>query len=486
MNRTSPLSALTLFVLVVLLGVQSLGCASYSDRIRQAQHSVVGGDAEEAIRVLNKELGVEELDELPAELDEEKALLLLERATLLQAMGHYRSASRDMIFVDDRMEWIDIQSETADAILRFVYSDDAGSYRAPPHERLMLNTLNMINFLALSELSSARVEARRFNVLQTYFLDDGSRQLIPALLGLGNYLAGATFEASRDYREAARYYTLAYLYGVWPEADDHRLLDLIRVTGYTGGGLGDMRQDAQPIIDRARQRPPINRDAYRQTYGEADTLIVIQTGMVPYRKARRLPLNQALQYATRSPYSSIHLSPSNQQQALALYTAGTLTWLNVAELTREGLPSTSTVAIKTGDRIVRLTNPVDLGAQIEEAWHLIAGTALAAGISRAVVRAVAGEATRQATQAAVQQTNAGPYAGLIGWLTGAAVQASLSAADTPDTRSWTTLASNVHLLRLTLEPGPQTVDVQVGSSTESREVDVDAEGFNFLNFSRFR
>lgn len=475
-----------MLLLVVLLGGLAAGCASYTDRIRQAQQSVAAGEAEAAIRLINEELDVEELDELPVELDQEKALLLLERATLLQALGHYESASRDMIYADDRMEWIDIQSETADAILRFVYSDDAGSYRAPPHERLMLNTLNMINFLALSDLSGARVEARRFNILQTYFLDDGSRRLIPSLLGLGNYLAGATFEASRDYREAARYYSLAYLYGVWPEADDHRLLDLIRVTGYTGGGLGDFREQARPIIERARQRPPIDRSTYRDTYGAGDTLIVIQTGLVPYRKARRLPLNQALQYATGSPYSSIHLSASSQQQAMALYTAGTLTWLNVAELTREGLPTTSTVAIKTGDRIVRLTNPIDLGTQIEEAWHLIAGTALAAGISRAVVRAIAGEATRQATQAAAQQTSAGPYAGLIGWLTGAAVQASLSAADTPDTRSWTTLPSNFHLLRLSLEPGPQTVDVQVGSSTEGREVDVDHDRFNFLNFSRLR
>lgn len=474
--------------LVLLAWLALPGCASYTDRVRQAQDAIVSGEAEAAINVFNEQLEVEELDEQPLDLNGEKALFLLERATLLQALGHYESSSRDMITVDDRMEWVDLKGDTAQSVMRFIYSDDVGAYRAPPHERLLLNMWNMINFMALPDLSGARVEARRFNILQTYFLDDSSRELIPNVLGLGNYLAGAAFEASQDYRTAVRYYTLAFLYGVWAEPDYDRLLDLIALTGYSGSGLGELRPQADDLLEAARQRPSINGSTYRQRYGQGDTLVVVQTGLVPYRKAQRIPLDQAVSLANRSPYAPIYMDTGSREQALALHASGTIAWLNTTELTRDGLPPANrTVALRVDNRIRQLTDPVDLGNQVEQAWLLVAGTALAAGISRAVVRAIAGEATRQITKTIAEQSGSvSPFAGLIGWLSGLIVQGTMAAADTPDTRSWSTLPSQVYLVRTKLDPGPQTVEVQVGNRTDSREVDIQSRRFHLLNFSRIR
>ena len=464
------------------------GCSTYTDHTRDAQRSIAAGDIERGIGYLNYHLEVEGLDEQPAELSDEKTLFLLERATLLQALGNYKSASRDMIVVDDRMEWVDIQSQNTDAILQFVYSDDTGDYRAPAHERLLLNTMNMINFLADGNGSGARVEARRFDVLQRFFLDDESRAIIPDILGLGNYLAGAAFEASRQYDSAVRFYTTAYAYGTWPETDDERLLDLLSMTGYRGGGLGEMRDQLDSVFEQLEHHSRPDRQSYRDKHQTGDALFIIQTGMVPYRQAERIGIERALQRSHRSPYVHIHINAQTNEEALKLISMGVLNWLNVASLTDAGLPPRrSSVVLTTDGRALRLENPIDLASQVEESWEAIANTALAAGISRAVVRAGVGQGTRKATEAAARQSESlQGVSSLIGWLVGTSLQASLAAADTPDTRSWVSLPADIHLVRTQLPEGEQQVDLRVNGRHDGRTVNVDPNRFHLFNFSRVR
>lgn len=475
--------------LVALVGLAgTVGCASYTDEIRESRQAVSNNDPERAIGHINEQLGVDELDGRPADLEDENALLLLERATLLQAMGHYESASRDKITVDDRLELLDISGETADNIVRFVYSDDAGPYRAPPHERLLLNTMNMLNFLALGDTSSARVEARRFNILQQFFVDEQAAELIPDILGLGNYMAGVAFEAARDYGTAARYYVLARLYGTWPERTEDRLLDIIAVSGYRGAGLGHLREEADELLERAGQRPRIDRSEYHRTYQRGDTLVVVQTGMAPYREARRISLAEALTYSDHSPYASIHLTTQSRDQAMALYSSGLVTWMNTTRLTREGLASApSSVRLDLEDRSLSLTDPIDIGEQVEEAWELVRSTALAAAISRAVARAAAGTLTKSLVEAAAREAGGDEeLSRAVGWLAGLILSATLSARDTPDTRSWTTLPDNIHLVRTQLEPGPREIGIRLRGRTDGRELTVEPQRLNVVNFSRIR
>ena len=463
------------------------GCASYTDRVKDAQRAVVNGHPERAVELLNEELDTDSVEELPTNFDGERALLLLERATLLQAMGDYRTASRDMILVDDRMEWVDLQSGSAASVLRFLYSDDVGVYRPPPHERLLLHTMNLINFMAASELSSARVEARRFHILQDYFLDEESRKVLPVILGLGNYLAGAAFEASHDYDEAVRFYTRAHLYGTWPETDDTRLLDLLALTDYKGFDLGDLQGRANLLIDRVKSRERPDRRTYQQRHQTGDTLVVVQTGLVPYRRAERVPLVTALQYSSRSSHSGIYLSTSDRNQAMHLYRRGVVTWINAPVLTKQGLPPRRTVTLEVDSRSMRLTHPISIADQVEKGWEVIGATAMAAAISRAVTRAVAGESTRMVTDAVAQQQGATVLvAGVLSWLISFAVEGSMAAADTPDTRSWTSLPADVHLVRMKLPAGSHQLDIKHGGRTDTRQLEVESNRFQLVNFSRLR
>ena len=243
----------------VMLFLWSTGCATYSDKMREAQREVTHGESEAALTVVNKKLKVDHNYQLPKDLDGDKTLLLLERGTLLQGLRDYTGAARDMGISDQHLEWLDIDSSTTADIAKWIYSGSAGGYRAPAYERLLLNIVNMINYLSVKDFQGARVEARRFQIMESYFLDGREEPLLPELLALGNYIAGISFEGSRNYQLATRYYGRAWHFGVRDAETRARLVALYRVSGYRSheiapesSGLHTLIEDAQSAGNLAR------------------------------------------------------------------------------------------------------------------------------------------------------------------------------------------------------------------------------------------
>src|SRR5262245_64984121 len=100
---------------------------------------------------------------------------------------------------------LDLAHNAGDTIGEYVFSSSSGKYQAPPYEKLMINTLDMLNYLEQRDLNGARVEARRLSVMQRYYRDTLKQPNNP-VLGLGSLLAGFTFEKSGEVDEALRYY----------------------------------------------------------------------------------------------------------------------------------------------------------------------------------------------------------------------------------------------------------------------------------------
>ncbi|MFU8804580.1 MAG: hypothetical protein ACNA8W_12275 [Bradymonadaceae bacterium] len=471
-------------VLVFLMGT---GCASYTDHIREAQQAIVHGQPSMAVDILNKQLDVDRSEELPAHLKKNNVLLLLERATLLQALGHYELAARDMSIVDQHLDWLDIDQVDSVQLARYLYSDSSSGYRAPPYERLMLNTLNMINFLAMGALDGARVEARRFHLMERFFLDEGDRAVMPQLIGLGYYLAGASFEASRDYDTAARHYTRAWVMGVRPGDLRYRLIDLIRVTGYQGRDLdGEERKIFMDLLFESDRRGAMTTADYRKHHQEGDTLIIVQSGLVPYRQAERIPIGAALAYSRRSR-SGHSMTVVQYNQAQSLSARGLLKWVNFPTLTSTGLPSRSQVRLSVGPSALPTGQTIGISQQVSQSWNELAGSLMAAAITRLITRAIAGEASRAVTDVTAQsQGMAAPAAGVLGWLAGMAVEGSMAAADTPDTRSWTTLPAGITLTRVKLERGMHMVEAHIGGQSDRQTAGVFEDRFTVVNFSRLR
>ena len=106
--------------------------------------------------------------QLPEKFNSDTALAVLERATLEQALSEFQKSARDFGVGDQELQLLDIANDTAGTIGKYFFSDSSTKYKASPVEKLSLNGFNLMNYLALGQMTGASVEARRFTVMRNY------------------------------------------------------------------------------------------------------------------------------------------------------------------------------------------------------------------------------------------------------------------------------------------------------------------------------
>jgi hypothetical protein len=113
--------------------------------------------------------------------------------------------------------------------------------------------------------------------------------------------------------------------------------------------------------------------------------------------------------------------------------------------------------------------------EARRAWDSAKGTVIASAITRLIARAVSGEVIRQ-----------GSGGGLVGALLSLGTQATLTAVDTPDTRSWATLPARVTIGRVRVAPGQHVVEIQARGVKKRQTVTVSPGGWTVLNLTILR
>jgi uncharacterized protein len=445
-------------LVAALVALLATGCPGHEARIQGALDALDRGSPEEALGALNDELEVERVEDLPEDVGGDNALLLLDRATVLQAIGQYDLAQRDFGVADKSIEVLDLDRNAAHDIGKYLFSDDVGPYKAPPFEKLLINTFNMMNYLARGDLGGARVEARRLAVMERYLAE---QKETTSLLGLGSWLAGLTFEKSAKPDEALRHYEDALAHASYGS-----LRDPLRVL--TGG------QPTSPRIDALLQGAgPLPSPAES---GEAEIVVLVGYGRVPQKKPTRIPIGLALTLVAAD------ISPHDRDLALQLAAQGLVTWVNFPRLGK-GRGRYEVPELFIDRQPAPLEHALDIESEVRREWEANEPTFILAAITRLIARAVAGGAVQAATGAAVGRKNGGAA---IGLLAGLATQAALVAADTPDTRSWATLPSQVAVTRLRVKPGRHSVRVAARGHGRDYEITVKAGDFAFIQMSALR
>lgn len=441
-------SDLPLLILCALMCVSTSGCANtYTQDVAATQVAISISDPNQGIRAINEQLNVSSSLMVPAEFKGSESLFLLERATLLQATTNYKMSARDMMVVEQNLEFLDIAGMTANDMAKYYYSEDVSNYKAPPYERLMLNTLNIINFLAIRNLEDARVEARRFTVMESYYLTDKGEAVLPGILALGNYLAGAAFEASRNYNVATRYYSRAWHFGMRDTDLRQRLTDLYRVSGYSGRELKDKGLDR--LKAQAKEDGPLTWKEYADRHRTGDVLVVTQFGMAPFKKSVNRSVSQLTNNAQAT--GTIRVPELSDQGAIRRDEGGLL--------------------LSVDGKAVDTFRGMNVADQVKLAWTRSHPKIMSAAVARA--------STRSAL------TSVGQGTGSLGLIAqGAAV--ALAASDTPDTRSWTTLPAYIRLSRVKLDQGMHVAQVRVGDKTDRQTIGVWLNQLNVINFSKLR
>lgn len=430
-GRLHPFAALVFAATAVLAAV---GCKTFSDHTRQTRNALDVSDLDGALRATNRALDVKRADNVPNELRKNDALLLLDRAMVLQALQQYDWSSRDFQVADKAIEMLDFSRSTSDEIVRYMFSDSAGPYKARPYEKLMLNTMNIINYLVPGNLEGARVEARRFSIMRDYLLgaEKVDHDAVKRAGAPGSYLAGYAFEKSGAPDAALRYYD-----EVLQATDAPSLADPIQRLTQIGGYRTPRLESAARGVGQGALT----------SKESAEMLLVISYGRVPALDARRVPIGFALTIA------AAFLSPAAIQQARRLAAQGLVTWINYPELAPS--PTEYPAPLVTIDGQAHPAHVIaDVDAVARRAWDESKGRVMAAAVTRMLTRAAVGAGTGVAVGKATGESGLGVLASMI-------AQASMAAADKPDTRSWATLPARIAVVRAELPPGEHAIEVTV-------------------------
>ena len=397
-----------------------VGCGGHSARTLPVRTALDEGLPREAIAALNKELDVDKDSELPKDIQGDNALLVLDRASIQQSLAQWQLAENDFQASDKAIDMLDLSQNASDSIGKYIFSDSVGRYVAPPYEKLLINTLNMLNYLETGDLSGAKIEARRLAVMQKYYADTLGAADNP-ILGLGGFLAGVAFEKSGDIDEALRWYDSALAFGGY-EALGPTIARLLGKGTYSSPRL-------KALAASARAEPPLAED-------EGEILFVVGYGRVPHKVPERLPIGLALTLVAHD------ISPTNYAAANRLAAQGLVTWINFPTLA----PDQGEYAIPTSmldGRYVQLEEAANVGRQVRGEWKKIEGKVILSAITRMIARLAVGAGI----QAAAGNNS------IVGLLASLGTQATLTVLDTPDTRSWETLPARVAIARVRVKAG---------------------------------
>lgn len=434
------------------MALVQIGCGGHTARTLEMRTALDEGAPRRAVASLNKELDVDKDADLPKKLEGDDALLVLDRGSIQQSLAQFKDSERDFEAADKAIDMLDLSSNAADTIGKYMFSDSSGRYKAPAYEKLLINTLNMINYLDTRDLNGARIEARRLSVYQKYFHDKLKSD--NPMLGLSGYLAGFTFEKSGDANEALRYYDEALQFG----------------------GYASLRDPLRALLDRGSYRTPRLAKFAGEAPAPADEgsddgeiLIVIGYGRVPHKIAQRIPIGLALTYFSGA------LSPGDVAGANQLATQGLVTWINYPTLGPEQGQYTSPTFVLDG-KSQSVEESVNVSQAVRAEWKKIEGSIIASAITRLVGRFAVG----QGIQAAAGKDS------IWGFIASIGAQVTLTALDTPDTRSWETLPARIAVTRVRVPAGRHEVSLTARGVSRKQSVDVAKGGFAVVSLMALR
>ncbi len=438
-----------------LLVLVLVGCGGgYSDTTREARHALDIGQPQVALDGLNENLGVEDASQVPEDTTGDTAIALMDRAMVLQMLEDYPHSSRDLEISDREVQMLDFSSSGGADIARYLFTDDTGDYAAPAYEKLMINTMNMVNYLGRDDLNGARVEARRLGVMQRYISQSESEAA--AFLGASSYLAGFIFEMSGNADEAMHWYDEALQRQPYQSLAE----PIQRLSGRTS-----YRSPA--LTNLLGQMPPCESEDCSPGPG-ADVLVIISHGRIAPKVALRINIGRALVFA--APFLAI----SNLSAARNLAAQGLVTYVNYPTL-GETTETWGPARVTMDGNPLPLEDALALEVEARRAYDAIKGQVMASAIMRMITRVAAGQIARVAAGG-----------GTAGAIASIGTQVAMNAVDTPDTRSWSMLPARLTVGRVRVPAGQHMFRIEAGGAIATRELTLQDGGYGVVVLTSLR
>ena len=416
------------------------GCATYTDQMLRANQAALAGDYPSSVAAVDSMLGVSSAEQLPAKWSADTSLWTLERGVLQQAVESYPGSARDLSAAEQNVELLDLSTDPIGVLGGYIYSDSTKPYKAPPSERLSLNAVNLLNYLAQGNLDGAAVEARRFQTMREFL--ESQRIDDPRVAAFGAYLAGFVFDRKGEPDRALRYYDEALSAGPLPSLAAP-VARLARIAPYRGRNLNSF----------------LRVGAGAASTEKSEILVVLSYGRVPVKVPQRIPVGAAV--------ALVGAAATNNADWLARGAGKVVVYPELVPVQNTlGPPS-----VRVDGREVPLDRLADLDEAIRREYEAMKPKILAAALTRMAARAGVAEGVRAAGN---QQSNE------LGAVLGLLVEGTMVALDRPDSSSSTMLPARLAVARVPISPGSHRVEVNFPGgppAARAATVNVGAESF---------
>lgn len=388
------------------------GCATWSHSFREVERHLAQEHYAEALQALERQ----------GDATREPLLYQLNKAMLLRMAGQYAASN-------DAFEQAKVLIEKYSALsLReqgaaFIINDAASAYAGEEHEQVLVHLYEALNYLALGNRDSARVEALQVDLRLREQAERGGHDYVEN--AFARYLTGMIYEDLGEWSDALIAYRKSYeayseyreRYAVaMPQFLRH---DLLRLTQHLG--LTDEQRRYQEEFGIERW---VKQDAWRS---QGELVFMLHNGLAPTKQEH---VGSVLDPV--SGHFFVIALPSYQPR---------VPLVRAARVDVNGL-AVDTEVYEDVQALAKRTLEVKLPA--------ITARALA----RMVVKAQAAKAARQKASSSRGDD----------WLAAALLSLGVEVANVlterADTRSWATLPNDIQLARIVLPPG--TYNVRVG------------------------
>ncbi|MGH7330195.1 MAG: hypothetical protein ACREJX_17755, partial [Polyangiaceae bacterium] len=158
---------------------------------------------------------------------------------------------------------------------------------------------------------------------------------------------------------------------------------------------------------------------------------------------------------------------------------GLVTWVNFPTMGDEqGEYASPNCSVD--NRSIDLGSTTNVTHEVKMEWHKMEGKIVASAITRMIARALVGQGIQTATG---RGDNA---VGVIGLIASLGTQATLTALDTPDTRSWETLPARVGVARIRVPAGRHTIRLDARGVSRTQVIDIPKGGWKVVSLMALR
>jgi hypothetical protein len=442
------LSLILSFSACTSLGFKDL-FSDYAEQLENARSAQLKGDFKTAAALIVE----------PKANQNNYTLNLLEKARLHFLANDWAQSRKDFALVSEVLD-----EEAAKAKLRLsrgvanvaslVSSDNVIAYQVSPYEQTMLHSYQALNYLFLGQLEGALVEVRRANLVQENALRAHQQDLDTGVSNLERQSLDRAYpsmsamigDLKNGFQNAYTFYLSGLLYEAALQTNDayidyKRALEIFPNNHYLQQDVLRLATQLGMVDDLVLFTAKYGDYQAPKIADSGELVILLENGAI----------NPKQEVSINLPIFSGVNQPRFFSFALPVYN-GTLAKYPALTINLAGHTYAS-------EQIVRLQSLAS--KQLQEQMPSL--------VTRQALRLVAKEKLRS-----TMSQQGGEIGNILAVLYNVA-------SEQADTRSWLTLPDEVQILRISLAPGQQTIELNLGGKTELIEVNIQAKRISLLN-----